>query len=500
MKQRPPGSPKSEEPLHQPKPMVGLRRGTLRVERRGGGRRRSSARPSWPPEAMVEPGATLRPFVVLEGRSVVRAGAVVGPFVRLVDTEIGEDARILDHCLILESTVEARAQVGPFTHVRPGSRIGARRPGRQLRRAQEGPPGRGSQGPAPLLPGRRRGGAASQHRGRHHHLQLRRRRETPDPIGADAFVGSDTTLVAPVTVGDGAYIAAGSTITEDVPADALALGRARQVVKPGWAKERRARKGERTSPCAGSSATWARATRCPSSSRACGASSTAATTPRGWPWCKAARSSAGARRASSRTSRRPCARRLSGQYGLGHTRWATHGRPTEENAHPHQDTAGKVVVVHNGIIENYLALKERLQKAGHRFVTQTDTEVVAHLVAEHYDGYLENAVRRALAELAGHLRARPAPPGRAPEARGRAARPAAGGRARPGRELPRLRHPRPPALHPRLPLPRRRRDGGGDSRARPHRGPPGAGAWSASPSASPGTPCRRRRAASATSC
>ena len=92
---------------------------------------------------------------------------------------------------------------------------------------------------------------------------------------------------------------------------------------------------------------------------------------------------------------------LHGQYGLGHTRWATHGRPTEENAHPHQDTAGKVVVVHNGIIENYLALKDRLQKAGHRFVTQTDTEVVAHLVAEHYEGCLETAVRRALGELQG---------------------------------------------------------------------------------------------------
>ena len=92
---------------------------------------------------------------------------------------------------------------------------------------------------------------------------------------------------------------------------------------------------------------------------------------------------------------------LAGEYGVGHTRWATHGRPTEENAHPHQDGQGKIVVVHNGIIENYLALKTRLQAAGHAFVTQTDTEVVAHLVAHHYAGSLEDAVRKAVAEIEG---------------------------------------------------------------------------------------------------
>ena len=92
---------------------------------------------------------------------------------------------------------------------------------------------------------------------------------------------------------------------------------------------------------------------------------------------------------------------LSGEWGLGHTRWATHGRPTEENAHPHQDGSGKIVVVHNGIIENHLELKARLQAQGHRFVSQTDTEVVAHLVASHYQGSLEQATRMALAEIRG---------------------------------------------------------------------------------------------------
>jgi glutamine---fructose-6-phosphate transaminase (isomerizing) len=93
---------------------------------------------------------------------------------------------------------------------------------------------------------------------------------------------------------------------------------------------------------------------------------------------------------------------LDGDYGIGHTRWATHGRPTEENAHPHRDCTGRIVVVHNGIIENYLDLKRQLQKEGHKFVTETDTEIVAHLVErETKDDGLENAVRRALLYMRG---------------------------------------------------------------------------------------------------
>jgi glucosamine--fructose-6-phosphate aminotransferase (isomerizing) len=95
---------------------------------------------------------------------------------------------------------------------------------------------------------------------------------------------------------------------------------------------------------------------------------------------------------------------LAGEYGVGHTRWATHGRPTEENAHPHRDCTGKIVVVHNGIIENYLDLKQELHRQGHAFVTETDTEIVAHLVEREMkaDG-LENAVRRALLLMRGHF-------------------------------------------------------------------------------------------------
>src|SRR5215218_5669488 len=93
---------------------------------------------------------------------------------------------------------------------------------------------------------------------------------------------------------------------------------------------------------------------------------------------------------------------VEGLYGVGHTRWATHGRPTEENAHPHRDCTGRIVVVHNGIIENYLDLKRELQAQGHEFKTETDTEIVAHLVErEMRDDGLEQAVRRALKLMRG---------------------------------------------------------------------------------------------------
>src|SRR6201996_854640 len=102
-------------------------------------------------------------------------------------------------------------------------------------------------------------------------------------------------------------------------------------------------------------------------------------------------------------------RPIHGTYGIGHTRWATHGRPTEENAHPHRDCTGRIVVVHNGIVENYLALKHELAAEGHKFVTETDTEVIAHLIEQELSSAaesgktmpLEEAVRRAVRRLTG---------------------------------------------------------------------------------------------------
>jgi glutamine---fructose-6-phosphate transaminase (isomerizing) len=99
---------------------------------------------------------------------------------------------------------------------------------------------------------------------------------------------------------------------------------------------------------------------------------------------------------------------LDGTYGIGHTRWATHGRPTEENAHPHRDCSGRIVVVHNGIVENYLSLKKKLIEEGHKFTTETDTEIIAHLIEKYYlksgNGHrpsLEEAVRKSVKELSG---------------------------------------------------------------------------------------------------
>ena len=94
-------------------------------------------------------------------------------------------------------------------------------------------------------------------------------------------------------------------------------------------------------------------------------------------------------------------RPLSGTLGIGHTRWATHGLPNDTNAHPHATEDGKIVIIHNGIIENYLKLKEELLGRGHEFKSETDSEVLAHLIEEAYSGDLYEAVRTALGQVRG---------------------------------------------------------------------------------------------------
>jgi len=204
-------------------------------------------------DVVVEADAVLRPYTFLEGRTVVRAGASVGPFVRLVDTDVGPGAQILDHCLLRECAVGAGAAVGPFAHIRPETRIGAKAKVGNFVELKKTALGDGSKvphlsyiGDATVGPGVNIGAGTitCNYDGAHKH---------PTRIEAGAFIGSDSTLVAPVTIGEGAYVGAGSAITQDVPAGALALGRARQFVKPGWAAElgkRRAAKRAEGPPAA----------------------------------------------------------------------------------------------------------------------------------------------------------------------------------------------------------------------------------------------------------
>jgi bifunctional UDP-N-acetylglucosamine pyrophosphorylase/glucosamine-1-phosphate N-acetyltransferase len=190
-------------------------------------------------DVVVEADAVIRPFTLLEGRTVVRSGAIVGPGVRLEDVEVGAGAQILDHCLLRQCVVGPGATIGPFAHVRPETVIGARAKVGNFVELKKTHLGDGSKAPhlsyigdASVGPGVNVGAGTitCNYDGVHKH---------PTHIGAGVFIGSNTTLVAPLTVGEGAYVGAGSVVTEDVPGDALALGRARQVVKEGWARRRR---------------------------------------------------------------------------------------------------------------------------------------------------------------------------------------------------------------------------------------------------------------------
>ncbi len=191
------------------------------------------------PDVRVEAEARIRPFTILEGRTVVHRGAVIGPFVRLVDVEVGPGAQILDHCLLREAVVEENASVGPFSHVRPESRIGAgARLGNfvELKKTTLGPGSKANHlsylGDATI--GTRvnvgAGTITCNYDGTSKH---------PTVIEDGAFIGSDSQLVAPVRIGAGAYVAAGSTITEEVPPGALGIARGRQRNVDGWANKRR---------------------------------------------------------------------------------------------------------------------------------------------------------------------------------------------------------------------------------------------------------------------
>jgi acetyltransferase-like isoleucine patch superfamily enzyme len=193
------------------------------------------------PEVSVGAGTVLSPFVLLEGDSRVGTGCTIGSFSHLVNATVGTGTNILDHCFIRDSRIGKNASIGPFAHLRPDCDVGdAARVGNFVE----------------LKKAKLRAGAKAPHLsyigdaevGKNANLgagtitcNYDGRVKSRTIVGDDAFIGSDVQLVAPVRVGKGAFVAAGSCIVEDVPAGSLAVARSRQVIKKGWAKRRQKR-------------------------------------------------------------------------------------------------------------------------------------------------------------------------------------------------------------------------------------------------------------------
>jgi bifunctional UDP-N-acetylglucosamine pyrophosphorylase/glucosamine-1-phosphate N-acetyltransferase len=185
----------------------------------------------------------VEPFVQLLGRTVIGSGCRIRSYSVIEDSTIGDDVAVLNGSLVSSAQVAKSAVIGPYARLRPESEIGeGAHVGNfvEIKKSRVGAKAKANHlsylGDADIGPGTNVGAGTitCNYDGKNKHRTT---------IGANVFVGSDSTLVAPLTIADGSYIAAGSTITEDVPADALALGRARQTIKPEWAKKMRSRKG-----------------------------------------------------------------------------------------------------------------------------------------------------------------------------------------------------------------------------------------------------------------
>jgi len=196
------------------------------------------------PDVTFSPDAVLHPFVCLEGKTAIGEGAEILPFTRLVDCVVAEGAVVGPHCELEKASVGARSRIGPFSRARPGSvyeedvRVGnfVETKNTVLRRGVKAQH-LAYLGDADVGAGTNVGAGVIT-------CNYDGEKKHPTKIGEKAFIGSDVQLVAPVSVGDGAYVAAGTTVTEDVPAGALALSRAPQVNKPGWAERRKAKRSK----------------------------------------------------------------------------------------------------------------------------------------------------------------------------------------------------------------------------------------------------------------
>ncbi len=199
------------------------------------------------PEVQIAPGTVIEPFAQLLGRTRVGAGCRIRSFSVIENCILGDRVQILQSCVLEESTIAAGARIGPFTHMRPGNEIGENAHVGNFVELKKSRLGKGSKanhlsylGDADIGEAANIGAGTitCNYDGLSKHVTR---------IGKGAFVGSDSTLVAPVSIGDGSYIGAGSCITKDVPADALAVSRTRQITKNGWARTRRARRDAKSS-------------------------------------------------------------------------------------------------------------------------------------------------------------------------------------------------------------------------------------------------------------
>jgi bifunctional UDP-N-acetylglucosamine pyrophosphorylase/glucosamine-1-phosphate N-acetyltransferase len=179
--------------------------------------------------------------VQLLGKTRVGAGCTIRSFTVIENCTLGNNVQILQNCVLSDSTVKDGARIGPFSHLRPESEIGENAHVGNFVETKKTKLGKGAKANHLAYLGDTEVGAGSNIGAGVITCNYDGVNKYRTHIGERAFVGSDSTLVAPVSVGDGAYIGAGSCITKDVPADALAVSRSRQVTKEGWAQARRAR-------------------------------------------------------------------------------------------------------------------------------------------------------------------------------------------------------------------------------------------------------------------
>ena len=353
-------------------------------------------------DVVVGPDTVIYPCVFLEGSTKIGAACEIHSGARIVNSTIGDRVCVRNHTVVTDSTVEAGAFVGPFAHIRPGSEVGEDAHIGNFVELKKTVMGKGAKA---------------------NHLAYL----GDATIGAKTNVGAGTitcnydgekkhqTVIGNERVRrqqqharragyPGRWLIHCSRLRGH---DGCAGRRARHwPVTPGKQRglggEAERRKGEITN-VRNCRLRWTEAGRAgPDRGIAQARISRLRLGRRRRRPGRRDRSAAQRRQADQPRKRHPgktARRRL---YGLGHTRWATHGRPTEENAHPHRDGSGRIVVVHNGIIENYLEIKRELVAEGHTFGSETDTEVVAHLVQKEWkDDGLEHAVLRAMKRVRG---------------------------------------------------------------------------------------------------